>query len=43
MEYELSELGSTLIPVLTAMCDWSSDYIERNGNKVCGKKICGKP
>lgn len=43
VEYELSELGRTLIPVLTAMCDWGSDYIRSNCNKVCSKKICGKP
>lgn len=29
VEYNLSEFGLTIVPVLKAMCDWGSGYIEK--------------
>lgn len=29
VEYNLSEFGLTIVPVLQAMCDWGSGYIEK--------------
>ncbi|MCM1007564.1 MAG: helix-turn-helix transcriptional regulator [Ruminococcus flavefaciens] len=29
VEYNLSEFGLTIVPVLQAMCDWGRGYIER--------------
>lgn len=26
-EYTLSEFGKSLIPIITAMCDWGKDYL----------------
>lgn len=29
VEYNLSEFGLTIVPVLQAMCDWGSGYIDK--------------
>lgn len=29
VEYNLSEFGLTIVPVLQAMCDWGREYIDR--------------
>ena len=29
VEYDLSEFGLTIVPVLQAMCDWGSGYIDK--------------
>lgn len=29
-EYRLTEFGESLIPILDAMCDWGSEYLEKN-------------
>jgi DNA-binding HxlR family transcriptional regulator len=26
-EYSLSEFGRSIIPIITAMCDWGKDYL----------------
>ncbi len=36
VEYDLSEFGNSIIPVLQAMCDWGSDYIDSRNKKICG-------
>ncbi|MEY8319860.1 helix-turn-helix domain-containing protein [Lachnospiraceae bacterium 46-61] len=30
VEYSLSEFGRSLIPILDIMCNWGSDYLEKN-------------
>ncbi len=30
VEYSLSELGETLMPILRMMCDWGKDYYKRS-------------
>ncbi len=34
VEYSLSELGKTLIPILRNMCDWGESYLEARENQV---------
>ena len=34
VEYSLSELGSSLSPILNAMCDWGTEYMESSGMEV---------
>lgn len=29
VEYSLSELGKSIIPVLNAMCNWGADYLKK--------------
>ncbi len=29
VEYSLSELGKSIIPVLDAMCNWGADYLKK--------------
>lgn len=31
VEYQLTDFGKSIIPVLNAMCDWGSDYL----NELC--------
>lgn len=33
VEYDMSELGRSISPVLQAMCDWGSEYIEKTDLK----------
>lgn len=36
VEYSLSDFGRSIVPVLNAMCDWGTDYLEHNTDeKVC--------
>lgn len=37
VEYKLSELGKTLMPILDVMCDWGAEYMEENNimSKCC--------
>ena len=37
VEYELTELGRSLLPILTAMCDWGRDYLTARGQAVCSR------
>ncbi len=39
VEYTLTELGNSLIPVLRSMCDWGSDYLVQIEQKspCCGE------
>ena len=37
-EYSMTEFGRTLFPILDAMCDWGSDYLEQHNQTSC----CGK-
>ncbi len=30
VEYSLSDFGRSIVPVLNAMCDWGTDYLENN-------------
>ncbi|MDO4174327.1 MAG: helix-turn-helix domain-containing protein [Eubacteriales bacterium] len=32
VEYELTEFGQTVLPILTAMCDWGRSYLDRHAN-----------
>ncbi|PYE42787.1 winged helix-turn-helix transcriptional regulator [Paenibacillus barcinonensis] len=32
VEYSLTELGQSFVPVLKTMCDWGNRYAEMNGN-----------
>lgn len=34
VEYELSDLGKSIKPILTAMYDWGSDYMKQNGLEI---------
>ena len=31
VEYQLSDFGRTIIPVLQAMCDWGGQYLQQDG------------
>jgi DNA-binding HxlR family transcriptional regulator len=43
VEYKLSDLGSSIKPILDAMYDWGSGYMKDNGMTVnCSMKIHGK-
>ncbi|MDR0813506.1 MAG: helix-turn-helix transcriptional regulator [Oscillospiraceae bacterium] len=35
VEYSLTELGKSLLPILTAMYNWGADYMQDNGKRVC--------
>lgn len=35
VEYSLSELGKSLLPVLVAMRDWGADYLRRQDMETC--------
>lgn len=38
VEYSLSDFGKSIIPVLDAMCDWGSDYLNKSESKLsCSK------
>lgn len=30
-EYSLTELGKTLVPIITALCDWGENYFKLHG------------
>ncbi len=30
VEYQLSDFGKTLMPILDVMCDWGAEYMEEN-------------
>lgn len=34
VEYSLTELGRTVVPVLEALCAWGSEYLVQNGDSV---------
>lgn len=34
VEYSLTEYGRTLLPVITAICDWGEDRLLRTGEKA---------
>jgi DNA-binding HxlR family transcriptional regulator len=34
VEYSLTELGESLMPILTAMHDWSAGFMRDNGQEV---------
>lgn len=34
VEYSLTEYGRTLLPVITAICDWGEDRLRRTGEKA---------
>jgi len=34
VEYQLSDLGRSIKPILDAMCRWGTDYMRRNGIEV---------
>lgn len=34
VEYQLSDLGRSIKPILVAMYDWGADYLTQNGLKV---------
>lgn len=36
-EYNLTEFGKTLTPILDAMCNWGRDYLESTENLDCGE------
>ncbi|MDD1724426.1 MAG: helix-turn-helix transcriptional regulator [Methanospirillum sp.] len=41
VEYSLSDLGKTVVPVLESLCTWGSEYLITNGcslPKKCGSK-----
>ena len=40
VEYSLSEFGKTIIPILTVMCDWGDEYLEKNNINL--KEKCQK-
>lgn len=35
VEYSLTELGKSLLPILVAMRDWGAGYLERNNLESC--------
>ncbi len=35
VEYRLSDFGTTIIPVLQAMCDWGNTYLMQQQGAVC--------
>lgn len=35
VEYELSDLGKSIKPILTAMYNWGADYMMEKGIKIC--------
>lgn len=35
VEYQLSDLGNSLTPVLHAMCDWGNHYLTKQQGAVC--------
>lgn len=34
VEYSLTDLGRSFIPILTLMCDWGNDYIKQNNGNI---------
>jgi DNA-binding HxlR family transcriptional regulator len=34
VEYSLSDLGRSIKPILDAMCDWGTDYMQKSGIDV---------
>lgn len=43
VEYSLSEFGRSIIPVLDAMCNWGSDYLQQHAMKPCANTpLCVK-
>ena len=40
-EYSLTDFGRTLVPILDAMCNWGSDYLDELDIKTpcCGSKV----
>lgn len=37
-EYSMTDFGRTLFPILDAMCDWGSEYLEKQGQSACCNK-----
>lgn len=35
VEYSLTELGQSFIPILSLMCDWGTKHLKKQGIKVC--------
>ncbi|NLV25727.1 MAG: helix-turn-helix transcriptional regulator [Methanomicrobiales archaeon] len=42
VEYTLSQLGTSVIPVLEALCLWGSEYLISNGCELSEKKCRSK-
>lgn len=39
VEYSLTDLGKSFIPILSLMCDWGNDYLHSKGIKACDNSI----
>lgn len=39
VEYSLTEMGKSFIPVLSLMCDWGTEYLKNKGEKSCCSKM----
>ena len=37
VEYELTELGQSLLPILSSMCDWGTHYLTARGQMAACK------
>lgn len=40
VEYSLTDLGTSVIPVLESLCAWGSEYLLHNGCPLPEKKMC---
>ena len=38
VEYELTELGQSLLPILSSMCDWGTHYLAARGQTAACTK-----
>ena len=43
VEYSLTELGQSLMPILTAMRDWGADYLKSKNLETCCFMMNRKP
>ncbi|HOJ96693.1 MAG TPA: helix-turn-helix domain-containing protein [Methanospirillum sp.] len=43
VEYSLTDLGASVIPVLESLCAWGSEYLLHNGCPLPEKKCQGTP
>ena len=43
VEYSLTELGRSLMPILVAMRDWGSEYLSKKNVKPCCFMIGSDP